>query len=113
MQQLFAETLEVEFSGMEHEMYETFEKGHGRIGERTYHVLEIPKSHPKREVWKDLRTLAVTISRREVNGVESWESLMYVSSHPPRAKPLGIVIRRHWSIENSQHWILDVCFGED
>jgi len=36
-----------------------------------------------------------------------------VSSHAPRAKLLAQAIRRHWSIENSQHWVLDMCFGED
>ncbi len=26
---------------------------------------------------------------------------------------MGQYIRRHWSIENEQHWHLDVTFGED
>jgi hypothetical protein len=45
----------------------------------------------------------------------SWYVLSYsqVSSHPPRAKLLAHAIRRHWSIENGQHWVLDMCFGED
>ncbi len=36
-----------------------------------------------------------------------------MSSHPPQAALLAQAIRRHWSIENSQHWVLDVVFGED
>jgi len=26
---------------------------------------------------------------------------------------LAAAIRKHWSIENTQHWSLDVTFGED
>jgi hypothetical protein len=33
--------------------------------------------------------------------------------HPPRAKALAHAIRKHWSIENGQHWVLDIAFGED
>ena len=113
MQELFDRGTETDFDGMKHDVYHTCETGHGRTDERTCHVIEIPKDHPQRAAWKDLRTLAVTISRRVVNDQESWESRMYISSHPSRAKMLATAIRRHWAIENSQHWVLDVAFSED
>ena len=113
MRALFDAGMQTDFSGLKHEVYETRETGHGRTDERTCHVIEIPEDHPQRTLWKDLRTLAVTVSRRVVGEQESWESRLYVSSHPPRAKMLAHAIRRHWSIENSQHWVLDVTFSED
>jgi predicted transposase YbfD/YdcC len=113
MQQLFDQATETDFAGMKHDVAESVETGHGRTDERTCYVIELPKDHPQRQIWKDLRTLALTLSRRVVNNQESWESRMYISSHPPRANMLATAIRQHWSIENSQHWILDVTFGED
>ncbi len=113
MQRLFEEGMQTNFQGMKHDVYETVETGHGRTEERTCHVIEIPKDHPQRKLWKDLKTLVVIISRRVIDETETWESRLYVSSHPPRAKQLAHAIRRHWSIENSQHWVLDVTFGED
>ena len=113
MQRLFDQGMQTNFAEMKHEVHETTERGHGREEERICHVIEIPRDHPQRTRWKDLRTLAVTVSRRTVDGKDSWESRLYVSSHPPRAKMLAHAIRRHWSIENSQHWVLDVSFGED
>ncbi len=113
MRQLFDRAMETDFKGRKHDVYETKEKGHGRTDERTCHVIEIPKDHRQRKRWKDLKTLAVTVSRRVIDENETWESRLYVSSHPPRATQLAYAIRRHWSIENGQHWILDVTFGED
>lgn len=113
MQELFEQALDKDFQGVPHEVYETSEKSHGRIDERHCHVLEIPKDHPQCAVWKDLRTLVATTSRRIIQGKETWETRYYISSHAPRAKLLAQAIRRHWSIENSQHWVLDVAFNED
>jgi len=113
MQALFDAGMNTGFAELQHAVYQTTETGHGRTDERTCHVIEIPPEHPQRRVWKDLRTLAVTISRRVVGDKETWESRLYVSSHTPRARYLAEAIRRHWSIENGQHWVLDVGFGED
>jgi len=37
----------------------------------------------------------------------------YISSLPTNAQRHSYVIRSHWSIENSLHWVLDVTFNED
>lgn len=113
MQQLFEQGMETDFAGLQHAVYETTETGHGRTDERTCHVIAIPKDHPQRTRWQDLNTLVVTVSRRATADQETWESRLYISSHPPSAKRLAHAIRRHWSIENGQHWVLDVTFGED
>jgi predicted transposase YbfD/YdcC len=113
LQQLFEQAIDTDFAQMPHDVYETNEIGHGRRDERTCHVLQIPQDHPQRAAWKDLRTFVVLTSHRITAEAETWETRFYISSHPVRAKLLAQAIRRHWSIENSQHWVLDVVFGED
>jgi len=41
------------------------------------------------------------------------ESRYYISDLSLEAEKAAELIRGHWSIENQQHWFLDVCFGED
>ena len=38
---------------------------------------------------------------------------MISAACPLQAQPLAHAIRKHWSIENGQHWVLDIAFGED
>jgi len=113
MEQFYEEAVDQKFAGVEHSTVDTFDRGHGREEFRSYDVLEIPEDHPQRAVWKDLRSLVVVTSCREVDGEEHWETRQYITSHGPQAKRLAQAIRQHWGIENTQHWTLDVTFGED
>jgi len=111
LQVLFDEAAERDFAGVS--TFSTHEQGHGREEERIVHAIPIPKDHPQRQVWTDLNTLVAVTSRRVQQGQEHWETRFSISSHGAKAKPLAEAIRSHWSIENSQHHILDVAFGED
>src|SRR5207244_3653255 len=50
---------------------------------------------------------------RSVQGKNSSDRQLYVSSYAGRAKKLGGLVRGHWGIENSLHGVLDVVFRED
>ena len=113
LHRLFEEGLNDDFAGLKQETHQTEEQGHGRHERRTCQVIELPKDHPQRDLWRDLRTVAIVTSCRTQGGQETWETRWYITSHGPNARQLGTAIRRHWSIENTQHWSLDVAFGED
>jgi hypothetical protein len=42
----------------------------------------------------------------------STECRYFLCSFPERDR-FAAIVRGHWSIENQQHWVLDVQFGED
>ncbi len=113
LQQLYIDGIDRDFAGLKHEECEITEKAHGRTTTRHVDVVAIPADHPQCRQWKDLRTLAVVTTCTLQGEQETWETRWYVSDHAPRAKPLAQAIRKHWSIENGQHWVLDIAFGED
>ncbi len=53
--------------------------------------------------------------RRTSDGLleESFERSFYLSNRPLDAKTACAAIRRHWAIENSNHYVRDVTMGED
>lgn len=89
------------------------EKGHGRIETRQYWVTNQIDTLRTASAWAALQTIGMVESERRINGKIEHETRYYISSREANAKAFGERVRRHWSIENSLHWILDVAMRED
>lgn len=63
--------------------------------------------------WAGLQSIAIIIYTRRVDGKETKLIRYYISSLPSNAKRLLESVRKHWSIENELHWVLDVALNED
>jgi predicted transposase YbfD/YdcC len=66
--------------------------------------------------WPGVRQVCVVERTRRVRGVETTESVFYITSLPPdEASPTRLLrlIRDHWRIENALHHVRDVSAGED
>jgi predicted transposase YbfD/YdcC len=113
IQQAFMDAAEIDFRGMEHDTYETRERGHGRDEYRCYTVLHCTTGLRNAPDWADLTTIGICYSERTVQGVRSDETRYFIGSKKASAKVYGKALRGHWGIENSLHWQLDVTFDED
>ena len=94
-------------------IYKTVERSHGRDERREYQVAPAPADLRASEEWKGVRTIGMVYRCRERDGKLQEEVVYFISSLPPKVKRLAQLIRGHWGIENSLHWILDVSFAED
>jgi predicted transposase YbfD/YdcC len=95
------------------QQYQTAEHQHGRKEQRIYISTPVPDKLRNREAWRDLRSVGCAINITERDGKESIMIRYFISSLRPNAKRLAHAVRKHWSIENSQHWVLDIAFRED
>jgi predicted transposase YbfD/YdcC len=94
-------------------VHKTVERSHGRNERREYYVAPPPVELRDSEEWKGVRSVGMVYRCCERNGKLQEEIVYFISSLPPKVKCLARLIRGHWGIENSLHWILDVSFAED
>ncbi|MGB8698996.1 MAG: ISAs1 family transposase [Thermosynechococcaceae cyanobacterium] len=103
------------FQAVEYSYTESKESSHYRLETRqvwAVNINQLPPLH-RQEQWIGLTTVIMVKSIRELWNKTTTEVRFYISSLEPNAALHNRVIRSHWSVENSLHWVLDVTFNED
>ena len=93
-------------------VHETIEKDHSRIEIRRYALGSHIDGLEAKPDWAGLQAVGRVESIRIIGDPTSTECRYFLCSLPDRDR-FAAAVRGHWSIENSLHWCLDVCFGED
>ncbi len=94
----------------------TTNKGHGRIDVRECWSTSQPEYlRLIRNVqnWTGLKSIAMVVCTRILDNQETKHVRFYISSLPSDAKRILEAVRKHWSVENDLHWVLDVALHED
>jgi predicted transposase YbfD/YdcC len=86
---------------------------HGRIETRTTTVIHDVGWLQERHDWPGLKAVVMVESCREINGKAEHETRFYLTSLVMVAALIGPLVRSHWSIENSLHWVMDMMFRDD
>jgi predicted transposase YbfD/YdcC len=92
---------------------ERIDADNGRIETRTTTVIHDIEWLRERHNWPGLNAVAIVESTREFGGKVERETRYYITSLVMLAHLLGPVIRGHWAIENSLHWVMDMVFRDD
>lgn len=93
--------------------HQTVDGDHGRIETRTTTVIHDVEWLQQRHKWPGLATVVIVDSSREIDEKTERETRLYISSLDVPADVLGPVVRSHWAIENSLHWVMDMVFRDD
>jgi predicted transposase YbfD/YdcC len=101
-------------AGIEHTHWAGKERNRGRDEKRECWAVEsTPDWLGFGEGWTGLRSIAAVKRVRTIKQEKSIEWRYYITSLPGDAKRIAKVVREHWGIENSLHYVLDVTMGED
>jgi len=93
--------------------HETVDADHGRIETRRTTVIHDIDWLQERHRWPGLKAVVMVESERETSSRTETETRYYITSLTDPAEKLAAVIRQHWAIENSLHWVMDMVFRDD
>ncbi len=112
--ELFADEQKAKgFSDTATSVKETVDGDHGRIETRRATVIHDVAWLKERHDWPGLKGVVIIESTREIGGREERETRYYLTSSSWRAERLGPMVRDHWAVENSLHWVMDMTFRDD
>ena len=92
---------------------QTVDGDHGRIETRTTTVIHDVAWLQERHNWPGLNGVVIVDSTREIDGKTEHETRFYITSLLLLATQLGLIVRNHWAVENSLHWVMDMVFRDD
>jgi len=93
--------------------FETLDGEHGRIETRRYTVIHDVEWLRERHDWPGLEDIVIVESQRKIDGATARQTRLYITSLTLGASAVGRLIRGHWTIENSLHWVMDMVFRDD
>src|ERR687894_891906 len=96
-------------------VFDAFDESHGRLVRRRVFVSSAVGELESLRGWPDLGTVLAVETIRGVHGTGKVEAEIryFLTSCGDDPAVLVRAIRRHCSIENALHWVLDVTFRED
>jgi predicted transposase YbfD/YdcC len=101
------------FRDLAHTTAETIDGDHGRVEVRRAWATDQLDWLADRARWPGLQSVVRVDAERTIGTRTTSESRYFISSLPAHARPLARIIRAHWAIENSLHWVLDVAMQQD
>ncbi len=119
VQEMFADAEDSGYADIQFNRASNTEKNHGRIETRECWVIDDP-SHlfyiqgtREKPVWPGLESIIKIQATRRVGEKTSINTRYYIASVSKRASAMNTIVRSHWGVENSLHWVLDIAFRED
>lgn len=92
---------------------ETIDADHGRIETRTTTVIHDVAWLQQRHAWPGLNGVVMVESTRQIGNAIERETRFYITSLVLLAHQIGPIVRSHWAVENSLHWVMDMIFRDD
>jgi len=111
----FEEAKSMKFAEVPYRYHQTVEKDHGRIETRRCWMVEDVAIQwlAKEDQWPGLASIAAVEAERRIGKKKTKGTRYSISSLTGNVRKLAEAARKHWAIENSLFWVLDVTMNED